>query len=85
MQRSRPWMRAMPSPTLSTVPTSATSMSAVNPPSCSRRILVISSARISMLRPSSGLLVSSSWRKGRGSRRRDAGSGRRAASRTVPS
>ena len=26
MQRSRPWMRAMPSPTVSTVPTSATSM-----------------------------------------------------------
>ena len=52
MQCSRPWMRAMPSPTLSTVPTSATSMSAVNPPSCSRRILVISSARISMPGPS---------------------------------
>ena len=52
MHRSRPWILAMPSPTLSTVPTSATSMSAEKPPSCSRRILVISSARISMPRPS---------------------------------
>ena len=32
MQRSRPWMRAMPSPTERTVPTSATSTPAVKPP-----------------------------------------------------
>ena len=31
MQRSRPWMRAMPSPTVSTVPTSETSTPAVKP------------------------------------------------------
>src|SRR5438309_9065262 len=41
-------MRAMPSPTVSTVPTSATSTPAVKPPSCSLMILVISPARISM-------------------------------------
>ena len=51
MQRSRPWMRAMPSPTERMVPTSATSTPEVKPPSCSRMILVISSARISIPTP----------------------------------
>ena len=48
MHFSRPWMRAMPSPTARTVPVSETSTPAVNPPSCSRMTFVISSARISM-------------------------------------
>ncbi len=51
MQRSRPWMRAMPSPRDRMVPTSETSTPALKPPSCSRMILVISSARMSIQSP----------------------------------
>ena len=48
MVRSTPWTRAMPSPIEMTLPTSATSTSTVWPPSCSRMILEISSALMSM-------------------------------------
>src|SRR5688572_5798343 len=54
MQRSRPCRRAIPSPTESTVPTSDTSTPAAKPPSCSRMILVISSARMSISSPLRG-------------------------------
>src|SRR5690606_23940749 len=47
---SRPLTRAMPSPTESTVPTSATSASVPNEAICCFRIEEISAARISILR-----------------------------------
>src|SRR3954466_15080951 len=51
MQLSTPWMRAIPSPISSTVPTSERSAESVSRPSIrSRRMLAISSGLISMLR-----------------------------------
>src|SRR6478672_6864646 len=51
MQLSTPWMRAIPSPISSTVPTSERSADSTSRPSIrSRRMLAISSGLISMLR-----------------------------------